>query len=206
MKILTILLLLSPALASAAIRSTQLLGIVALFIGLIPGVMVAADSSTRPHVMLQLPEPNEPGTPLVITGELRDHDGRPVAGAQLHIYQTDATGSYTREKPMDEPHARLNGTLSLDTDGKFELRTIRPGGYPQAVHLGNRDRHIPEHIHIDITAPGHDYRQLQVVFADDKLLADSYWADWVVKLRQPVLITHAAPDGSLTGTLVITLD
>jgi protocatechuate 3,4-dioxygenase beta subunit len=105
---------------------------------------------------------------------------------------------------MDEPHARLAGFLTLP-DGRFELRTIRPGGYTKSVRLGDRDRHIPAHIHIDFTCPGHAERRLQVVFADDPLLLDPYWADWVLKLRQPVVMLER--DGALLrGSITITLD
>jgi hypothetical protein len=40
---------------------------------------------------------------------------------------------------------------------------------------------------LDVTAPGHAERRFQAVFADDTLLADPYWKDWVRKLEQPVV-------------------
>jgi protocatechuate 3,4-dioxygenase beta subunit len=146
----------------------------------------------------------EPGTRLVVDGTLRAKDGSPVAGAGLRIYQTDATGSYTPERPMDEPHARLSGQVRTDARGRFRLITIRPGGYPKALRLGDRDRKIPAHIHIDITATGHEVRRLQMVFADDPLLEDAYWSAWVRRLGQPVLATRAAAE-ELQGELAITL-
>ena len=167
----------------------------------------AATSGRAPDnpCVLQVGEDNEPGTRLVITGVVRDAQGKSVGGATMHFYQTDITGRYTKEQAMDEPHARLAGTLILGEAGTFELHTVRPGGYPQAVRLGDRDRHIPAHIHIDVTAAGHPERKMQLVFADDKLLADPYWSDWVVKQRHPVLATQHTDHGE-TGTLTITLD
>jgi protocatechuate 3,4-dioxygenase beta subunit len=94
---------------------------------------------------------------------------------------------------MAESVARLAGRLTTDEKGGFDIRTIRPGGYPKAVPLGGHDRHIPAHIHIDITSAGHPERRVQVVFADDPLLADPYWQDWVAKLKQPV--ATVAPEG-----------
>jgi protocatechuate 3,4-dioxygenase beta subunit len=122
-----------------------------------------------------------------------DEAGKPVSGARLHVYQTDATGGYTRDRPMDEPHARLTGWLATDSSGHFELTTIRPGGYPKPVPVGDRDRRIPAHIHIDLSAPGYSPRKVQVVFADDPLLTDAYWQDWVNMLHQPVVaVTNRA--------------
>jgi protocatechuate 3,4-dioxygenase beta subunit len=156
-------------------------GIVAAWLALATGPMAHGA-----HV-LTLAAADEPGQRLTLAGRVLARDGAPIAGARLHIYQADSSGRYTRERPMDEPHARLAGYVTSDSAGRFELHSIRPGGYPKPLHLGDRDRHIPAHIHVDIDAAGHASRRLQVVFADDSLLADPYWQDWVKKLGQPVV-------------------
>jgi len=137
---------------------------------------------------------DEPGIRLTVMGTVVDEEGRPVAGAELLVYQTDASGRYTPERPMDEPHARLSGWLRTDAEGHFEIHTIRPGGYPNPVRFGDRERKIPAHIHIDVKADGFAERRLQAVFADDPLLRDPYWQEWVSRLRQPVLELHQADD------------
>ncbi len=179
----------------------------ALLAALLAGRATAAPveaSASPPVPVLQLTASEEPGVPLVITGTVVDGRGRSVRDVELHVYQTDATGRYTVTKPMDEPHARLAGFLMVP-DARFELRTIRPGGYPKAVRLGDRDRHIPAHVHIDLKAPGHEERRLQVIFDDDPLLRDPYWADWVIKQRHPVVKLER--DGLvLRGRLIVTLD
>lgn len=58
---------------------------------------------------LTLVGPDEPGERITIRGTIVDRNGRPVAGAGLHIYQTDASGRYTPERPMNEPNARPSG-------------------------------------------------------------------------------------------------
>jgi protocatechuate 3,4-dioxygenase beta subunit len=167
-------------------------------------VFSAAANPVAPTNVLQLVAPDETGTPLSLSGHLRDAEGRPVAGATIRVYQTDATGRYTRDQPMDEPHARLAGFLQTDLNGNFALHTIRPGGYPKAVRLGDRDRQIPAHIHLDLTAAGRAERRLQLVFADDPLLSDPYWADWVTKLGQPVVTTRRTAQGE-SGEVILTL-
>jgi len=146
----------------------------------------AARVTTQPPV-LQLTRADEPGERLALEVAIVDRAARPVALARAHVYQTDATGRYTRERAMDEPHARLAGRVTSDGAGRFDLDTVRPGGYPRALRLGDRDRHIPAHIHFDVTAPGHAERKFQVVFADDSLLVDPYWINWVRELGAPVV-------------------
>jgi protocatechuate 3,4-dioxygenase beta subunit len=142
---------------------------------------------TAPASRLTVAKEAEPGERLVLEVEVVDGDGKPVAGARAHVYQTDATGQYTRERAMDEPHARLAGWVTSDRAGRFELHTIRPGAYPRALRLGGRDRHIPAHIHVDVSAEGHAERRFQVVFADDPQLVDTYWQKWVKDLDEPVV-------------------
>jgi protocatechuate 3,4-dioxygenase beta subunit len=111
----------------------------------------------------------------------------------------------TQRGARDEAHARLAGTVRSDAGGRFELRTIRPGGYRKPVHLGDRELKIPAHIHLDLAAPGRPERRLQAVFADDPLLADPYWKEWVGRLGQPVLEVRL--DGGLqVATLVVRMD
>jgi protocatechuate 3,4-dioxygenase beta subunit len=136
---------------------------------------------------LVLVDNDEPGTRLTLTGTVIDRSGRPVPDAELHVYQTDASGRYTHDRAMDEPHARLAGWVLTDDLGRFEIHTIRPGGYQKTVKLGDRERKIPAHIHIDVSAQGFRSRKLQAVSADDPLLLDPYWKDWVAQLDQPVL-------------------
>jgi len=109
---------------------------------------------------------DEPGIPLVIRGVVRGPDGVPVSGASLHVFHTDARGWYTPTKVMDEPHARLAGRVSADADGRFEIRTIRPGPYPVTEETPE-NRRIPQHVHFEVSASGCAFRRFQLVFADD---------------------------------------
>ena len=160
-------------------------------------VTIAWGAAPPSSSSITLVNDSEPGQRLTIHGRVVGEGGKPVPGARLHIYQTDASGRYTPDKPMDEPHARLAGWLRTDQDGRFELHTIRPGGYPKAVRLGDRDRKIPAHIHIDVEADGYAPRKVQVVFSDDPLLSDPYWQDWVKKQGHPVVTVNASKAGQV---------
>ena len=162
-------------------------------------------ATAGPYTALELAPPGEPGVRLTVRARVIGPDGRPLPGVKVHAYQTDVSGRYTPERAMDEPHARLSGWTTTDAHGRFELHTIRPGGYRQPVRLDGVLRHIPAHIHLDLSPPALPARRLQAVFADDPLLADPYWQNWVARLRQPVLRTHAEP-GGLGTDLTITLE
>jgi protocatechuate 3,4-dioxygenase beta subunit len=91
---------------------------------------------------------------------------------------------------MDEPNARLFGYMKTSTNGRYEFRTIRPGGYPKQP--------IPQHIHMLVTAAGYrDHRcrsTCQLVFADDpRMTAD--WHQWAKEGGNPVLSVTRGQDG-----------
>ena len=82
---------------------------------------------------------DEPGTPLVVTGRVVDGRGRPRAGIVMGVYQTDARGYYGKNT-VDAPIARLHGWLKTDSLGRYEVRTIRPGGPLPHIHFIVNDR------------------------------------------------------------------
>lgn len=105
--------------------------------------------------------PNEPGARLVVSGRVFDESGaKPAGGVILYAYQTDAKGVY---HPPGQSEPRLRAWVRTDPEGRFELRTIRPGSYP-----GTRN---PAHIHIQIVGGGWPKQWAdEVQFADDPLV------------------------------------
>jgi protocatechuate 3,4-dioxygenase beta subunit len=101
---------------------------------------------------LTMVTPKEPGEPLVVAGTVSDKDSKPIPGALLYVYHTSARGWYSDRAAHvaanegDRKYARLFGYLTTGADGAFELRTIRPAGYP--------DSNLPAHIHVEIERPG----------------------------------------------------
>ncbi|MBA2704319.1 MAG: protocatechuate 3,4-dioxygenase [Blastocatellia bacterium] len=93
---------------------------------------------------------NEPGEPLIISGTIYAPDGRtPLPGMNLWVYQTDATGHYSKlsESGGDNRNTRIHGLLRTDADGRYEFRTIKPAPYP--------GRNNPAHIHAYVSGPGY---------------------------------------------------
>jgi protocatechuate 3,4-dioxygenase beta subunit len=91
---------------------------------------------------------NEPGERLVINGVVYGSDSRtPLDGFVLYLYQTDASGVYnSTDRSWKRP--RIRGWVKTDKEGRYEIRTIKPGNYP-----GSRN---PAHIHVIAKLPGRD--------------------------------------------------
>jgi len=109
-----------------------------------------------------------PGRKIKVIGTIRNTEGKPVAGALVYLYHTDARGWYAADAPHvsmnegDMRHARLFGYVKTGNDGKFELHTIKPSGYPQSD--------LPAHIHVHIDASGYQSFITEFLFDDDERL------------------------------------
>ena len=137
-----------------------------------------------------LTPPNETGEPMIVSGAVRDETGTPIAGALIYVFHADAKGFYTPDRAMDEAHARLFGYMKTGSDGRYEFRTIRPGGYPKLP--------IPQHIHMLVTAAGYrDHKcrsTCQLVFADDPRMTPE-WHEWAKEGGNPILSVIRDKDG-----------
>ncbi|MEV4050640.1 dioxygenase [Amycolatopsis sp. NPDC049688] len=104
-----------------------------------------------------------PGTPLYLTGSVRDLDGSPVTGAVLDVWQADEEGAYESQIP-DVDEARLRAKYTTRADGSYCLRTIAPKGYSipmdgpvGALIRGTDISHFrPAHVHFLINAAGYE--------------------------------------------------
>lgn len=105
--------------------------------------------------------PSEPGSPLILRGQLLNLDGSPAANAVVFAYQTDRGGLY--DAPAKGPHSwRLRGWVRTGADGRFTFETIRPGSYPNSnnpphVHftafLANGERYHAGELQLSMTPP-----------------------------------------------------
>lgn len=104
-----------------------------------------------------------PGTPLYVTGSVRDLDGSPVTGAILDVWQADEEGAYESQIP-DVDEARLRAKYATRDDGSYCVRTIAPKGYSipmdgpvGALIRGTDISHFrPAHVHFLINAAGYE--------------------------------------------------
>ena len=109
-----------------------------------------------------------PGKKIKVISTVKDTNGRPVAGTLVYLYHTDSRGWYAADVPHvlqyegDIRHARLFGYVKTDKDGKFELQTIKPAGYPKSL--------LPAHIHVHVSANGYRTFGTEFLFDDDERL------------------------------------
>lgn len=139
---------------------------------------------------------DEPGQRLVVHGVVYRPDGETPAGdVILYVYHTNAEGIYAtrgNETGNGRRHGHLRGWLRTDGDGRYEIRTIRPGSYP--------GRDAAQHIHVTVQEPDGtpEYWLSSFKFADDPLLDVDPDAPNVVAL-------HRGGDGVWRGRRDIVL-
>jgi protocatechuate 3,4-dioxygenase alpha subunit len=90
--------------------------------------------------------PGIAGKAITLSGQVLDADGKPVPDAVLEFWQADAQGNFSEAtvEAAGAEAAQFTGFARIPTDdlGRFELRTIQPGGVAgdagtaQAPHLG----------------------------------------------------------------------
>ncbi|MBX7430710.1 catechol 1,2-dioxygenase [Mycobacterium sp. Y57] len=115
----------------------------------------------------------EPGTPLVWQGTITSTDGSPLEG-KVELWHADSEGFYSQFAP-NIPEWNLRGTFSTGADGSFEINTIRPAPY-QIPTDGSCGKLIaaagwhawrPAHLHVKVSAPGHELLTAQLYFPGD---------------------------------------
>jgi catechol 1,2-dioxygenase len=154
--------------------------------------------------------PEEPGTPLTWEGTITSTDGTPIDGAKLDVWHCDDLGLYSQFSE-GQPEWNLRGTLTVGADGRFTVRTIKPQPY-QIPTDGSCGRLIdaagwhawrPAHVHVKVSAPGHELLTAQLYFPGDQHNDDD-----VASAVKPELMLApvSRPDGSLSVEYGFVLD
>jgi protocatechuate 3,4-dioxygenase, beta subunit len=135
------------------------------------------------------------GERIIVSGQVRDDDDRPVRNALIELWQANAAGRYAHKLDMHDAPLDPNfggcGRVLTDADGRYRFVTIRPGAYPWRNHA-NAWR--PSHIHFSLFGAGLLSRLVtQMYFPGDPLLA-----------HDPIF--QSIPDERARGRLVSTFD
>jgi catechol 1,2-dioxygenase len=166
----------------------------------LPGQARLDASCELPH------RPDEKGTPLVLTGQVRDLDGTPLGGAEVDIWHADADGYYSGFAPH-LPDGNLRGVVVTDADGRFAIRTVQPAPYQiptdgptgKLIEAAGWHPWRPAHLHLMVRAAGHRTITTQLYFAGGEWLDSD-----VAEATKPDLILTPTEDES--GTRHTTYD
>ena len=146
----------------------------------------------------------EPGTPLLFQGQVTSVDGTPLPGAKVEIWHADAEGFYSQFAP-GIPEWNLRGTVVADADGSFRINTLEPAPY-QIPTDGSCGRLIaaagwhawrPAHLHLKVSAPGHQLVTTQLYFPGDEHNDDD-----IASAVKPELMLDPRPAAGGTGNEV----
>ena len=154
--------------------------------------------------------PDEPGTPMTWEGTITSTDGTPLDAAKLEVWHCDDLGLYSQFSD-GQPEWNLRGTFTVGPDGQFRIRTIKPQPY-QIPTDGSCGRLIdaagwhawrPAHVHVKVSAPGHEPLTAQLYFPGDEHNDDD-----VASAVKPELMLApvSQPDGGLRVEYGFALD
>jgi catechol 1,2-dioxygenase len=115
-----------------------------------------------------------PGPALLFRGRVIDVEGRPIAGADVHVWQSSPAGLYENQDPK-QAEMNLRGIFTTQADGSFSFRSVKPAGYPVPIDgptgalLAAQKRHNmrPAHLHFLIYKPGYKTIASQVYDPED---------------------------------------
>jgi hydroxyquinol 1,2-dioxygenase len=115
-----------------------------------------------------------PGEPVFVKAWISDEEGRPVADAEVDVWQASGEGYYENQDPS-QADMNLRGKFTTDARGLIEFRTVKPSGYPIPVSgpvgglIRAQGRHNmrPAHIHFMIRKPGYKTQFSQLYSSDD---------------------------------------
>ncbi len=130
---------------------------------------------TRPQQTTDLTKvPGRPGRAegelLHVTGRVLNVSGEPVRNARVEVWQANRHGRYTH--PNDDNPAPLDpnfegfAVLTTDAEGRYRLKTIKPGAYPAGPNLIR-----PPHIHFQVS--GRTDRLVTQMYFDGEKLNDT---------------------------------
>jgi protocatechuate 3,4-dioxygenase beta subunit len=174
------------------------------------GPFYVPGSPDRARGDTMLEDPDE-GDRVVIRGTITAGDGTPIADATLDCWQNATVGFYAVQQPGIQSATNLRGIYRTDTDGTYEIRTVRPMPYPipsdgpagDLLKAHKRGWMRPGHTHMWVRANG--YKDLITHVFDEE--SDYLREDAVFGVRDS-LIRRFEPDanGELATRFDVVLD
>lgn len=136
------------------------------------------------------------GQPAWVEGQVLDVQGKPVAGAQVEIWQCDEAGRY--HHPGDggraDPAFQGFGRVTVGADGRYRFRTIRPVAYSGRT----------PHIHVKVKLDRRELLTTQLyVQGDAHNERDFLWRRLSPEDRAALTVPFRPGDGGLQASFPI---
>jgi protocatechuate 3,4-dioxygenase beta subunit len=152
------------------------------------------------------------GERIIVHGEVRDAEGRPVPDSLVEVWQTNSAGRYPHHAdqhpaPLD-PNFTGVGRCLTDAEGRYRFISLKPGAYPWRNH-DNAWR--PAHIHFSLFGRAFTQRLItQMYFPGDPLFGQDPIFNSVPEAARPALIsqfdiTETVPEWALAYRFDIVL-
>lgn len=150
--------------------------------------------------------PDEKGTPLVFTGQVRDLAGVPVAAAELDVWHADGEGYYSGFAPTF-PRATSAASSSATTGAGSRsppsspppTRSLPTDPTGKLIEAAGWHPWRPGHLHLIVRAPGYRPITTQLYFEGGDWLDDD-----VARATKPELVLD--PQSAGDGTLRVEYD
>jgi len=139
------------------------------------------------------------GQPAWLEGTVTNLAGRPLAGAQVEIWQCDHAGHYHHPGDGNRADRRFQGfgRVTVGGDGRYHFRTIRPMPYSGRT----------PHIHVKVRLGTRELLTTQVYVAGDPGNPhDSLWRRLSAADRAALTVNFAPGGDGLRASFPIVLD
>ncbi|MGJ9403463.1 catechol 1,2-dioxygenase [Arthrobacter sp. KK5.5] len=152
---------------------------------------------------------DELGTPLLFQGQVRSTDGSPLAGAKIELWHADEEGFYSQFAP-NIPEWNLRGAFIADDQGNFQIETMQPAPYQiptdgacgQLIAAAGWHAWRPAHLHLKVSAPGHELLTAQLYFPGDPHNED----DIATAVKPELMLDIQPADNGVQTTYDFVLD
>ena len=153
---------------------------------------------------------DDSGERLHVHGTVSSTDGKPIAGAEIDVWQTATHGMYAVQEPGKQDPDNLRGIFTSGDDGHYSFWTVRPvvysipddGPVGQLLEANNRHPNRAAHTHLMVRAPGYHTVATHIFDADSAYL-DS---DAVFGVRDSLVVKfEPQADGTLAAPFDVVL-
>jgi hydroxyquinol 1,2-dioxygenase len=116
-----------------------------------------------------------PGSALFVDAAFRDVEGKPIAGAEVDIWQSSPEGFYENQDPT-QADMNLRGKFTTAASGRISFRSVKPAGYPipidgpvgELLRALGRHNMRPAHLHFLAYKAGFKTLISELYVPDDK--------------------------------------